>query len=438
LTTNVSRLANGLRVVTHEMPHLETVSLGAWVGVGARHDPEPENGIAHFLEHMAFKGTEKRSAQQIAEEIEDVGGDLNAATSLETTAYYARVLKGDEGKALDVLSDILRNSKFDADELQRERDVILQEISASQDCPDDVVYDMAQEAAFSGQPLGRTILGTPETVGAISADGLRGYLGSKYTPERMVVSAAGGVDHGEIVKLAEAYFAGLGDACSGAQQQSNGNGAVVTASQEKAAYRGGVRSSSRPFEQCHVILGFEGPAHGQPEYFSAQVMSGLLGGGMSSRLFQEAREKRGLCYSIYSSVWGLSDAGVMMVHGATGPELADDLLAVVSAEILRLAEEGPTDKEVDRAKAQLKAGLMMGLESSAARAEQMARQLLFHGRLIDKTELIEKVDAVTSDNVRELLQGMIVGVPTSAVVGAGEKSQDHARNASEAFRTSVN
>ncbi|MCH9808133.1 MAG: insulinase family protein [Alphaproteobacteria bacterium] len=439
MSTKVSTLGNGLRVVTHLMPQLETVSLGAWVGVGARHDPEPENGIAHFLEHMAFKGTGRRSAKDIAEEIEDVGGDLNAATSLETTAYYARVLKGDEGKALDVLSDILQNSKFDAEELHRERDVILQEIAASQDCPDDVVYDMAQEAAYSGQPLGRSILGTRETVGAISADGLRSYLGTRYTPERMVVSAAGAVEHDEIVKLVEDQFSGLGsagNARSAGQDETTGNGSASNGAGgvEKATYRGGVRYSTRPFEQCHVILGFEAPAHGQPGYFDAQVLSGLLGGGMSSRLFQEAREKRGLCYSVYSSVWGLSDTGVMMVHGATSPELANELLDVVAAQILRLSEEGPTDREVNRAKAQLKAGLMMGLESSAARAEQMARQLMFHGRLIEKAELIEKVDAVSAENVQLLLKEMIGGVPVATVVGAGENSEGYARRVCETFQ----
>jgi len=266
MTTHVSTLANGLRVVTHEMAHLETTSLGAWVGVGARHDPASENGIAHFLEHMAFKGTARRSAQDIAEEIEGVGGDLNAATSLETTAYYARVLKGDEAMALDILSDILQYSEFDEAELQRERDVILQEIAASRDCPDDVVYDLAQEAAYPGQPLGRTILGTPETVETITPDGLRAYLGERYVAPGMVVSAAGAVEHGRIVELAGELFGGL----KNVGVPSNGS---------RALYKGGVAGSSYPFEQCHLIVGFEGPSYCDPAYFAAQVLSGLLGGG---------------------------------------------------------------------------------------------------------------------------------------------------------------
>lgn len=421
MTTNVTTLDNGLRIVTHAMPHLETISLGAWVGVGARHDPAPENGIAHFLEHMAFKGTVKRTAQEIAEEIEDVGGDLNAATSLETTAYYARVLKGDEAMALDILSDILQNSRFDEYELQRERDVILQEIAASHDSPDDVVYDLAQEAAYPGQPLGRTILGTPETVEAITPDGLRSYLGERYVAPKMVVSAAGAVDHGRIVDLAQDLFGGL----KNAQSATNG---------DRAVYRGGVAGSTHPFEQCHLIVGFEGPSYCDPEYFSAQVLSGLLGGGMSSRLFQEVREKRGLCYSVYSAVYGLSDTGVMTIHSATTPELASELLDIITEELVRLAADGPSEKEVSRSKAQLKAGLMMGLESSAARAEQMARQLICRGRLIDKAELVAKVDAVTADDVRTLLSTMIAGMPTAAVVGAGQDSRDHAQRVTEALR----
>lgn len=424
MATNVSTLANGLRVVTHEMAHLETTSLGAWVGVGARHDPAAENGIAHFLEHMAFKGTAKRSAQEIAEEIEGVGGDLNAATSLETTAYYARVLKGDEEMALDILSDILQNSEFDEIELHRERDVILQEIAASKDCPDDVVYDLAQEAAYPGQPLGRTILGTPETVEAITKDGLRSYLDASYVAPKMVVSAAGAVEHGRLVDLASQMFGEL-------------NGIETASSSEPAIYNGGVADSSQPFEQCHVIVGFEGPSYCKPEYFAAQVLSGLLGGGMSSRLFQEAREKRGLCYSIYSSVYGLSDTGVITVHAATAPELAPELLKVTANELVRLAQDGPSEKEVSRAKAQLKAGLMMGLESSAARAEQMARQLICRGRLIDKEELVEKVDAVSGEDVRDLVRTMLAGVPTAAVVGAGERSREYANSVSEILRSAA-
>lgn len=432
MTTQLSTLDSGLRVVTHKMAHLETVSLGAWVGVGARHDPEQANGIAHFLEHMAFKGTERRSAQDIAEEIEEVGGDLNAATSLETTAYYARVLKGDESKAIDILADILQNSAFDGDELVRERDVILQEIAASQDCPDDVVYDLAQETAFPDQPLGRTILGTEVSVRGITPDGLRSYLDARYRPCRMVVSAAGAVDHDAVVELVKHHFEGKTSASA-----VDAGAKAAEGVEPKATYQGGFSASARGFEQCHVLVGFQGPAYGGADYFTAQVMSGLLGGGMSSRLFQEAREKRGLCYSIYSTAYGLSDTGVFTVHAATGPELADELLSVISGEIRGLAEDGPQSREVQRSKAQLKAGLLMALESSGARAEQMARQLLGHGRLIEKCELVEKVEAVSADDIRMLLSNMLCGVPTISVVGAGENSLGCARRAMGTFEGSA-
>ncbi|MEQ8824737.1 MAG: pitrilysin family protein [Filomicrobium sp.] len=430
MTTNITKLANGLRVVTHEMPHLETVSLGAWVGVGARDDPAPVNGIAHFLEHMAFKGTQKRSAKDIAEEIENIGGDINAATSIETTAYYARVLKGDEPTAIDVLSDIMHHSVFDAEELERERDVILQEIAASQDSPDDVVYDLAQAAAYSGQPLGRTILGTPETVEAISPDSLRLHLQQRYVAPKIVLSAAGGVSHDEIVQLAEDKFGGLPLAPADGASDSH----VET---EPAHYAGGPIGSSRPFEQCHVLVGFEGPQYNSQEYFTAQVLSGLLGGGMSSRLFQEAREKRGMCYSVYSTAWALRDTGFFAVHAATSPELAVQLLDVISSEIHRLSENDPSEQEIQRSKAQLKAGLMMGLESSAVRAEQMARQLAGHGKLTDKTQLIEKVEQVGADDIRALLQKMIKVGATVAVVGSGAKSIDIAERSVEGLRTAA-
>ncbi len=378
---------------------------------------------------MAFKGTGRRSAQQIAEEIETIGGDLNAATSMETTAYYARVLKGDEPTALDILADILQNSAFDEEELERERDVILQEIAASDDSPDDIVYDLAQQASYPDQPLGRSILGRPETVEAISPAALRAHLARCYRADRMVVSAAGGVEHDRIVALALDFLKDVPGGASGDDAKQ---------SIARARYSGGAVAAERRFEQCHIVLGFEGPAYGSDDYICALVLSGLLGGGMSSRLFQEAREKRGLCYSIYSSVYGLSDTGVVTVHGATAPELGQGLMDVVCEEIRRLAEDGPNAAEVVRSKAQLKAGLLMSLESSAARAEQMARQLLAHGRLIEKEELIARVDAVTETAITELLRRLIATAPTAAVVGAGERSMEIARAGENAFRGAAN
>src|SRR5258706_3774525 len=303
---------------------------------------------------MAFKGTSGRTARQIAEEIEQVGGELNAATSLETTAYYARVLRGDEAIGLELLADILQNSTFAEPELERGGDVILQEIAGTQDSPDEIAYDLVQDAAFPAQSIGRPIIGTRASVTRISAADLRAFLETRYVATNMVIAAAGAIDHGDLIRHAQALFGGLHGGVNGA-------GAV-------ARYVGGRRASDKAFEQSHLVLGFEAPSYCHSEFYAAQVFSGLFGGGMSSRLFQEARENRGLCYAIYSSAWGLADAGMFGIHAATGPEVMEELIDVVGQELAKVALERPGEAEVARAKAQLKAGLLMGLESSSARA----------------------------------------------------------------------
>ena len=419
MTTTVSRLSNGMRVVSHEMPHLGTVALGVWVASGARHESAAEHGISHLLEHMAFKGTSRRTARDIAEEIEHVGGDLNAATSLDTTCYYARVLKDDVGVALDIVADIIQNALYSTEELEREREVILQEIASTRDSPDDTVYDLFQDAAFPGQALGRPILGTPESVTGFSSDQLRAFLTSRYRAGSMVLSAAGNITHAALVKQAEALFGGLP------------TGETPLAA--NALYVGGERHSSRPFEQAHVVLGYRGLAYNDPAFYAAQVYSGLLGGGMSSRLFQEVREKRGLCYSIYSSAWGLADTGLLSVHASTGPETLCELVDVVRQELARTVSEKPDEREILRAKAQLKTGLLMSLESSASRAEQMARQLLAFGRLLTLDELIERVDAVTAEGVRETAERLVTGSQMAiALVGTGDDAKGLAGLSAEA------
>ncbi len=413
MTINETRLANGLRVVSYRMPHLETVSMGVWVGVGARHETAPEQGISHLLEHMAFKGTERRTARDIAEEIEAVGGELNAATSLETTAYYSRVLAGDIGIALDILADILQSPRHSEDELEREREVILQEIAATRDSPDEIAYEMLQEVAFPDQAIGRPILGTVASVKGFKAPDLRRFLKANYAANRMVLSAAGKVDHGELVRHAEALFGAM----------NGGEGGRF----EAAHYGGGTRTSAKPFEQSHLLLAFEGPTYTHGDYYTAQVFSALFGGGMSSRLFQEVRERRGLCYSIYSSYWALADSGLFTIHAATGPDMMASLIEVVSAELKRAAYEPPTEPEVARAKAQIKAGMLMGLESSSARAEYMARQLLLFDKLIDTKEVITRIEAVTPEAVRTLAAKLLTGCkPSITVVGAGRKGATYA------------
>ena len=413
MSTQLTRLPNGLRVVSNHMPHVETVSLGVWVAAGARHEREEEHGISHLLEHMAFKGTERRSASDIAEQIEAVGGELNAATSLETTAYYARVLEADIGLALDILADILHIPRYAEDELEREREVILQEIAATRDSPDEIAYELLQDAAFQGQAIGRPILGTVQSVARFSAANLRTFLEANYGAARMVLSAAGKVDHAELVRHAEAQFGSM----------NGGEGGRF----EPARYIGGTRTSAKPFEQSHLVMAFAGPSYRSQEFYAAQVFSGLFGGGMSSRLFQEVRERRGLCYAIYSSCWALADGGLFGIHAATGPELMGTLIDVVGQQLTRAAADKPAEAELARSKAQLKAGLLMGLESSSARAEQMARQLLVFDRLIDTPEIVERIDTVSAEAVRELAAKLVSEArPSVAVVGAGRKGESYA------------
>ncbi|HRD75155.1 MAG TPA: pitrilysin family protein [Hyphomicrobiaceae bacterium] len=399
-----------MRVVTERMPRVETVALGVWVAAGSRHERPGEHGISHLLEHMAFKGTTRRSARAIAEEIEQVGGDLNAATSIEMTSYYARILKGDVRLALDILADILLDPRLDPGELAREQEVILQEIAGARDSPDDVAYDLAQEAAFAGQALGRPILGTPKSVSGTTAEDLRAFLKRWYTPERMVIGAAGQVDHAAVVRHAEALFGGLDRKSS--------------TKRSKARWVGGKRASPRSFEQSHLIVGFEGPSYRDRDFFAAQVLSALLGGGMSSRLFQEVRERRGLAYSIYSTCWGLDDTGMLSVHAATGPSSMSELIDVVGEEMQKVASERAPPSEVQRAKAQLKAGLLMSLESPGARAEQIARQIIVHDRVIETEELVDRVDAVTPNGVRSAAERLLAkGEPSIALVGVGRRGR---------------
>lgn len=398
-----SELTSGLTVVSHAMPEVETVSLGVWIGAGSRSESRAEHGIAHFLEHMAFKGTARRSARDIVEEIEAVGGDLNAATSVDCTAYYARVMRGDMPLALDILSDIILSPKFDMTELERERDVILQEIAAALDSPEDIAYDFISEAAFPDQAVGRPILGTVDSVGGFGRDHLGSYLSTHYHAPNMVLAAAGAVDHSALVTEAERWFSGLDK--------------VASPRPEAAVYTGGVRRSDKPFEQTHLMLAFEAPPYRHDEYFTAQILAGALGGGMSSRLFQEVRERRGLCYSVYAFSTGLSDSGMFVIHAAGSREKADDLFAVIHNELARAADKGFDNTELARVKAQLKMGLLAGLESSSARAEQIARQMLVHGRVLSTQEIVDEIEQVEVADLQSMVERLLVSPLSLATVG---------------------
>lgn len=405
MSVAVTRLSSGITVVTDDMPHLETASLGVWVRAGSRNELPDEHGISHLLEHMAFKGTTRRTARQIAEEIEAVGGDLNAATSTETTAYYARVLRADVPLALDVLADILSAPAFDPEELIREQNVIVQEIGASEDTPDDLVFDRLQATAYPGQPLGRSILGTPQSVRSFNRQRLRGYLMRNYRAPSMVVSAAGAVDHGAVVRDVEERFADLaGPAAPPA---------------DAAKYVGGASIESRDLEQVHVALALQGLPQRDPSLFSLQVFTNVVGGGMASRLFQEVRENRGLCYAIYAFHAPYSDSGMFGLYAGTDATDLPELMKVVVDEI-RAAATNITETEIARVKAQMKAGLLMALESSSARAEQLARQMIIHGRPIPLEEIVAKIDAVTVDSACAAgLKLFTGGRPSVAMLGPG-------------------
>jgi predicted Zn-dependent peptidase len=405
MSVEVTQLPTGLVVVTDAMPHLETASIGVWVGAGSRDERSDEHGISHLLEHMAFKGTARRTARQIAEAIEAVGGDLNAATSVETTTYYARVLKADMPLAIDVLSDILAHPTFDPEELAREQNVIVQEIGATEDTPDDLVFDYLQAIAFPDQPVGRSILGTPATVRSFDGPRLRSYLARNYRGPDMVVAAAGAVDHAAVVAEVGERFAGF-DGCEAPAPQP-------------ARFGGGARVETRDLEQVHLALALQGVRQRDPSLFSLQVFANVLGGGMSSRLFQEVRESRGLCYSIYAFHWSYSDTGLFGLYAGTDAADTAELMRVVIDQIAGTTET-LTEAEVARTKSQMKAGLLMALESSSARAEQLARQMIAYGRPVPVDEIVAKVNAVTVDSARAAGRLLIVNSrPAIALLGPG-------------------
>lgn len=407
MSARLTTLPNGLRIVTEHMPGLQSASVGLWVTAGGRHERVEQNGIAHFLEHMAFKGTPRRTALQIAEAIEDVGGYINAYTSKEMTAYYARVLSGDVGLALDVISDIVLNPVFHEADIETERHVILQEIGQTLDTPDDIIFDWLQEASYPDQPFGRTILGPEERVAGFGAGDLRRFVSEHYGPDHMILSAAGGVDHDAIVAQAEGIFAGV---------KPVGNGAF-----DRARFAGTERREVKDLEQAHFALSLEAPGYRDEAVHAAQVYAMAMGGGMSSRLFQKIREERGLCYSIFAQSAAYEDTGSITVYAGTSGDEVADLSDLTLAELKRSAED-MTEAEVARARAQLKAGMLMGLESPSSRAERLARLLSIWGRVPEVAEAVAKIDAVDVPAVRAYAEGLATGGAALALYGPVEEA----------------
>ena len=409
MSVQVTTLANGLRIATDYMSTVETASVGAWVSVGTRHEKPELNGISHLLEHLAFKGTKRRSALAIAEEIEAVGGHLNAYTSRENTAYYAKVLKEDVALAVDIIADILQHATMEPEELERERQVVIQEIHQSNDTPDDIIFDHFQETAYPNQAIGRPVLGEASLIEGLPRAAVMDYMKGQYSASKIVVAAAGNVDHDVFVKLAEAAFCDL---------PSDG-----LTTNEQTVYKGGDYREVRDLEQVHVVMGLDGIAYNDPDYYPMSVLSTLLGGGMSSRLFQEVREKRGLVYSIYSFASSFEDGGIFGVYAGTGRDEVAELMPVICDEIQKLTEQVGED-EMARARAQLKASTLMTLESTASRSEQIARQLQIFDRIVPMEEVLENIEKVDVSAVKRTAARMVQSKPTFAALGPIEKVED--------------
>ena len=411
MSIELTTLSNGLRVITDHVSSVDSVALGVWADVGTRDEDRTHNGVAHMVEHMMFKGTRRRDAIKIAEEVEDVGGQMNAWTSREMTAYHIHLLRQDMPLALDILADLLLNSTLPEEEIQRERQVILQEIGMTNDTPDDLVFDHYQQAAYPGQALGDPILGRAEVVAKVPRAVMADYIKRFYTPARLVVSAAGNVDHSDFTKRVEKLF---GEMTPGGEPLH-----------VPARYTGGEKREEKVLEQSHIVLGFQGVSRHEDHYYAAVALSIILGGGMSSRLFQEVREKRGLAYSVFSFHSSYQDDGQFAVYAGTGPDSLKDLIPVLCDEI-RKAVTTIKAEELARAKAQMRAGLLMGRESMMTRAGQQGKQLINFSTVLDVDEKLAHLEAVTVAGVQAMAQRIFAGKPTLAALGPLKGLEDFA------------
>ena len=403
METKLTTLKNGLRVITAQRTQIESVSLGIWVNTGSAEETAKDNGISHFIEHMVFKGTKKRTSLQINEDIENVGGVINAYTSQHFTCFYAKMLKEDLELAADVICDFITSPTFDNNEMIKEKEVVVQEIKQSNDTPDDLVFDYFQEAAFPNQATGRTIPGTIEHVRGFTADRMHKYMSTHYAADNMVVVAVGRVDHDKFVKMIEKRMAGISS--------------VHNYRADKQIYKGGFKTECKDIEQTHLVLGFNGRSYNNPDYYQYSVLSTILGGGASSRLFQEVREKRGLAYSINTFNQALKNAGVFGIYAATTPKELQVLLPVVVQEIKKIINEPVREVELQRAKTQIKASLLMSLESSSTTAEIIARQMILFGRVLSTEEIVAKIEAINVDSLQKLAQKIFTSTPTYALLG---------------------
>jgi predicted Zn-dependent peptidase len=402
MSVQISTLPNGLRVASLAMPGIETAAVGLNIDAGSRFETASTNGVAHMLEHMVFKGTRSRSARDIAEQIEAVGGHLNAYTSRDSTVFYARVLGDDVALGLDLVSDMITAPLFAPSDLVKEREVILQELGQALDTPDDLVFDQLQNIAYPDQPLGRTILGTSDTINAISTEDIRAWQNAHYAAGSIVLTAAGKVDHGALVALAEDRLGAL----------PSGNRPAPAA----ARYAGGEMRDERALEQVHIALAVPSARYSDEDYYAQMLFSAMLGGGMSSRLFQSVREDHGLVYSVFSSLTPYADHGLFSLYLGTGTDVAAKAVDVTLSEWKRSIDT-LTEAELQRAKAQGKAGLFMSLESCSSLSESFGRQLLIFDRVIPTEEIIARIDGCTLADIKSAGAKLIGGPLSLATVG---------------------
>lgn len=411
MTISSTKLKNGLRVVTDHVATVESVAVGIWCDVGTRHEDLAHNGVAHMVEHMMFNGTQTRTSKDIVEAIESVGGQMNAFTSREMTAYYVHLLKEDLPLAMDVLSDMLQHPIFPDADLEKERGVIIQEIGMTNDTPDDLVFDLYQETAYPGQALGAPILGTASIIEGMAKDTLFDYVQRYYTPKNLVISAAGNVTHDEMVALSEKLF------CDLPQDHKE--------SYKKATYQGGENRTEKELEQAHIVLGFQGVAKKDPDFYATMLMSTILGGGMSSRLFQEVREKHGLVYSVYSSHTGYHDDGQFEIYAGTGPDKLPQLIPVICDELQKVIHSEVSEEELNRAKSQIRASILMGRESMLSRANRQAKHMINYNEEVDIQNLLGKIAAVSLSDINKMALKIFSGKPTLAALGPLETLESY-------------
>jgi predicted Zn-dependent peptidase len=408
-TVTDTRLANGIRLVTERMPEARSVSIGVWVGVGGRDEPAELAGASHFLEHLLFKGTSSRSARQIAEAIDAVGGEMNAFTNREHTAYYTRLPAERVDLGIDILGDVLTDPAFRPHEVDAERHVILEEILMNLDMPEDHVHTLLSEALFPGHPLGREVLGSRSTVEAAGRDDIAAFFGRWYRPRNLVVVAAGNLDHDRVV---EGFARSLGSLDGGERPVRHHPGAAV---EPRAVL-------DDPTEQAHIALGWRGLDHHDDERYALAVANQILGGGMSSRLFQQVREERGLCYSVYSWASTYADAGTAGIYAGTAPSRVAELLSVVDDEVAKLVASGVTEAELTVAKGYIEGSLVLGLEDSESRMARLGRSLMTRDEIVTVDEQLRRIRAVTADDVAAVAARVFGSSRALAVVGHVDES----------------